>query len=140
MGINQRNKGAAGEREFANYLKALGREARRSQQYQGVREVGNSADILTDICGVRVEVKRGYNSEELWTSLVQEWIETARDETPDDESWVIAWRKDRKKWTMIFEVSTEAGPLVVQSCNVADVINHLESLWIALKKEPKESK
>jgi Holliday junction resolvase len=130
MGRHQRNKGKRGEREFSQYLRALGYEARRAQQYQGVREAANSADVLSDVLGVRFEVKRGYNNEELWGREVQEWIETARDETPPGESWMIAWRRDRKQWTAIFEITGPSGPVVVQSHNVVSAIQYLEDLYV----------
>lgn len=121
---NSNSKGKRGEREASKFLMELGvEEARRSQQYQGVVDETQSADLVHSLPGVRIEVKRGYNNEEIYTATVQEWIQTARDETPDDESWLIMWRKDRKQWVFIFEccgivcLSSEYGQVLNQIKN-----------------------
>ena len=46
MSNHQRQKGKAGEREFAKVLRELGFDARRSQQYSGE---GGTADLVTSI-------------------------------------------------------------------------------------------
>ena len=54
--INSKKKGAAGEREFANYCKAMGFDVRRTAQYNG-KELDSKADVI-GIPGVHIEVKR----------------------------------------------------------------------------------
>ena len=101
---NSNRKGKRGEREASKFLLNLGvEEARRSQQYQGVVDESQSADLVHSIPGVRIEVKRGYNEKEIYSADVQEWVETIRQETPDDESWLLMWRQDYKKWVFLFE-------------------------------------
>lgn len=53
--MNSRNKGAAGERELANWLKERGYEAKRGQQHKGGVD---SPDVVVDIPGVHIECKR----------------------------------------------------------------------------------
>lgn len=53
--VNSRAKGAAGEREFAEYIRRFGHEARRGQQFSGSKD---SPDVVTSIKGVHFEVKR----------------------------------------------------------------------------------
>lgn len=53
--VNSRKKGARGELEWAEELKARGYEAHRGQQFSGG---GNSPDVIHNIPGVHFEVKR----------------------------------------------------------------------------------
>ena len=53
--MNSRAKGARGEREFAEYLRGFGIEARRGQQFAGGPD---SPDVVTNIDGIHIEVKR----------------------------------------------------------------------------------
>lgn len=57
MTINSRQKGARGEREAAEFLRAHGFEARRSQQFCGA---DGTADLKTgsDLAAYHIEVKR----------------------------------------------------------------------------------
>ena len=43
--VNSKKKGAAGEREFANYCKGKGFDSRRTAQYNG-KELGSLADVI----------------------------------------------------------------------------------------------
>jgi len=53
--MSSRAKGKRGELEVAEFLRALGYEAARSQQYNG-RDGG--ADVVCSIAGMHIEVKR----------------------------------------------------------------------------------
>ena len=55
MAINSVEKGKAGEREFAKYLRDAGFEARRGQQHKGGID---SPDVITDMERLQWEVKR----------------------------------------------------------------------------------
>ncbi len=55
MPINSRDKGVAGELEFAMVLRSYGFEARRGQQHRGGAD---SPDVITNMTGVQWEVKR----------------------------------------------------------------------------------
>ena len=83
----------------------------------------HSADLVDSIVGARGEIKRGYNSDELYSKAVSEWVERAQEDTPDDCWWYIAWRKDRKKWILIYE-----DPLSKAICHTHDVIKQIKYL------------
>lgn len=123
MPINQKQKGSRGEREACKFIKSLddSYEARRSQQYSGVRTDDTSADILTNIPKLRFEVKVGYNKVDLYNKQCQDWIETAKEETPEGEIWVILRKKDYQDWTIIAEIEG----IIIESHEVHKVILYL---------------
>lgn len=127
MSVNSKQKGSRGERQACKFLKALegvsiGKiEARRSQQFSGMKIDDNSADILTNIDCIRFEVKSGYNDTDLYNKQCQDWIETAIEETPEDKIWAILRKKDYQQWTIIAEVEG----IVVQSTDVVAILNYL---------------
>lgn len=55
MGKREREKGKRGERELAALIRECGFEARRGSQFHGGAD---SPDVVCDIPGVHVEVKR----------------------------------------------------------------------------------
>jgi hypothetical protein len=57
MPINSRNKGACGEREFAELLRGYGHEARRGQQFCGAN---GDPDVVSDL-PIHWEIKRVQN-------------------------------------------------------------------------------
>lgn len=94
--INSRAKGAAGEREFAQVLKAAGWEARRGQQFAGG---GDSPDVVTDVPGVHFEVKRvdgGF--------APYKWMKQAARDAAGKKTPVVAHRKNREDWLVILRV------------------------------------
>lgn len=123
MMTNSKQKGSRGEREAAKLLLSLGlaTEARRSRQYQGVVTEQNSADIIHNIEGIRFEIKFGYDGEEIYKKEVQGWVAKAIEETPDNDNWVILWRKTRRKWLAIFDWNG----VVCSSYDISGVINRL---------------
>lgn len=94
MGKASRDKGKAGEREFANFLKDRGFMARRGVQHKGGPD---SPDIECTDLPVHFEVKRTERLE-LWKSLNQ-----AIDESPGDKIPVVAHRPSRKDWIIILK-------------------------------------
>lgn len=121
---NSKQKGSRGEREAAKYLISLGvaNSARRSRQYQGVVDEKNSADLIHDIDGVRLEIKIGYDSEQLYGQVVKTWIDTIRAETPPNENWALLWRKTRKKWLILFDWNG----IVCQSADVKGILERIK--------------
>jgi len=87
--INSRQKGAAGEREFAKYLRDRGIEARRGQQYSGSPD---SPDVVSDLSGVHWEVKR---TERIngYTALDQAQVDSGQGEVP-----IVAHRRNGRPW------------------------------------------
>jgi len=120
--MNSNQKGKRGEREACKLIQSFGYEARRSQQYSGVRDDATSADIITNIRNVRLEVKYGY-SVELWHKQLQDWIKTAVDETPDETFWVILYKKTRGQWTLI----TDLKGIIIQTTDIETVLNEFNA-------------
>lgn len=91
MPINSRNKGAAGERELADYLRDRGVKARRGQQFHGGP---GSPDVVTDIEGIHIECKR-VEAGNLYT-----WLDQARQDA-DGKIPVVMHRRNRRDWVAI---------------------------------------
>jgi len=81
MSVNSKQKGSRVERSACKLLESCGYEARRSQQFSGVRTDDTSADIITNVKGVRFEIKGGYNDADLHSKIVKDWVQTAIEET-----------------------------------------------------------
>lgn len=90
MPINSKKKGAAGEREFANFCKEKGFDVRRTAQFNG-KELDSKADVV-GIPGIHVEVKR----------VEKLNIHNAMDQAVRDNHGVdipiVAHRKNRTEW------------------------------------------
>lgn len=94
MAINSRAKGAAGEREFANHVKARGHEgARRGQQFCG----GPSSPdvVIPEYPGFHFEVKRV----EAGNPYV--WLQQAKDDAAAGSVPVVAHRRNREEWIAV---------------------------------------
>ena len=90
---HSRNKGAAGEREFAALLREMGWEgAQRGQQRSGLEQ----ADVV-GLPGVHPEIKRVENLR-LWAALDQ----AARD-APESQLPVVFTRRSRRPWVAILD-------------------------------------
>ncbi len=86
--INSRQKGAAGEREFANICKKQGfAKARRGQQYSGIE-----GEDVVGLDGVHIEVKR---VERLNLSKA---MKQAIEDSSEGEKPIVAHRKNREDW------------------------------------------
>lgn len=96
MPKNSRRKGATGEREFSNFLKERGVDARRSQQFCG--RGGESSDVISSIKNIHWEVKR-VEALRLYPSLKQAKADCKPDNIP-----VIAHRPNREDWVAILEM------------------------------------
>ena len=90
--INSKKKGAAGEREFANYCKAMGFDVRRTAQYNG-KELDSKADVI-GIPGIHIEVKRTERLN-LYDALAQSKHDAGED-IP-----VVMHRKNDCEWVVI---------------------------------------
>ena len=89
MAINSRNKGVAGELEFAKYLRAAGFEARRGQQHKGGPD---SPDVISDMERIQWEVKR------VQSLNIHKAVEKLCDETDFMDTPVVAHRKNDTAW------------------------------------------
>jgi len=108
MGMMQRRKGAAGEREAAEKLnEVLGTRFHRGRQYHGGPE---SPDLAGDLPGLHLEVKR-VEALRLYPSLEQ-----ARRDAPTEVPAVIH-RMNKKPWVVIVYVDDLIRLLdVVDAC------------------------
>ncbi|MSS64575.1 putative PDDEXK endonuclease [Velocimicrobium porci] len=86
--MNSREKGAAGERELANYLKEKGYQTRRGQQYCGAN---GDADVV-GLPGIHIECKR-VEKLNIENAINQSCFDARKGEIP-----TVIHRKNRKKW------------------------------------------
>lgn len=92
--INSKQKGARGEREFRDFLKEHGYEARRTQQYCGAS--GDAADIVCEELGAyHFEVKRTEKIN-VYTALKQAIGDAKEGRVP-----VVAHRRNKEDWVII---------------------------------------
>ena len=90
MAINSRQKGAAGEREFAKWLNdTFGLNARRGQQFCGL---SGNADVVDGIAGTHPEIKR------VERLNIHDAIDQAVRDCADNTVPYVAHRKNRKPW------------------------------------------
>lgn len=95
--MNQRQKGARGERLWRDELRAAGFTARRGQQFAGGTD---SPDVICEeLSALHFEVKcvQALNLE---TAIAQ-----ATKDAGSKKDWVIAHKRDRKPWRVT--MSTE---------------------------------
>lgn len=86
--INSREKGKAGEREFAALCREHGFEnARRGQQYSGIE-----GDDVVGLDGIHVEVKR------VERLNISNAMQQAIRDSKEDEVPIVAHRKNRGSW------------------------------------------
>ena len=90
-------KGKVGERELASELRRLfGVDARRGRQYCGGED---SPDVVTDISGVHVEVKRTERLS-LYSAMRQAVKDAGTDKVP-----VVFHRQNREDWLAIIRLN-----------------------------------
>jgi hypothetical protein len=94
--INSRAKGAAGERELANYLREQGwQKARRTQQYAGNPE-GGSGDVVCENFPFHIEGKR------CQAIKPEEWMEQSKRDCPAGKIPAVFFRRNgRKDWLVV---------------------------------------
>jgi Holliday junction resolvase len=89
--INSREKGCRGEREFADFLRTHGIEARRGQQFAGG---GDSPDVRSNLKGVHLEIKR------VEAGNIYKWLEQAEGDA-GDKIPIVAHRRNDQDWIII---------------------------------------
>lgn len=93
MQINSRSKGVRGELEAARELeRVLGCTARRGQQFSGG---GESPDVVHNIPGVHIEVKRTERLQ-LYAAMYQAHRDSGLDAVP-----VVLHRKSKEPWVVV---------------------------------------
>ena len=90
--VNSNAKGKVGERDWAEYLRGQGYEARRGQQFCGSPD---SPDVVSSVPGVHWEVKR--------TQRLQAYpfMDQAENEKAENETAIVAYRSNNKRWLCI---------------------------------------
>lgn len=88
--INSRAKGCIGERQWRDFLKERGIEARRGAQYHGG---GDSPDVVADTPGWHCEVKRVEKC-----NLYEAMEQAIRDSQPKNLLPYVAHRRNHKPW------------------------------------------
>ncbi len=91
--INSRQKGAAGERELANYLKEHGYSARRGQQFSG----GADSPDVVGLPGYHIECKRTEKTD-LYGWMAQAYRDCGQGTIP-----IVVHRKSRGRWLVILD-------------------------------------
>jgi Holliday junction resolvase len=98
--MNSREKGARGEREWAEYLRRHGFEASRGQQFSGGVD---SPDVKSNLHWVHWEVKRVENLN-IWSAYDQakkdSGVKFSGQELPfgNSKTPVVAYRRNRSEW------------------------------------------
>lgn len=86
---NSRAKGARGEREWRDFLKAHGYEARRGQQFSGAN---GDPDVVSSMHDIHWEVKR------VEALNIYKAIEQAQSDARENELPCVAHRKNGQPW------------------------------------------
>lgn len=102
MGKMSKEKGKLGEREVVVLLRAHGFTARRGQQFSGG---GDSPDVVHDIPGIHIEVKRTEKLD-LYGALEQ-----ADRDRPISSTAVVFHRKNKRRWVALMDAEDFLGLL-----------------------------
>lgn len=94
IGKHSRNKGKVGEREWAEWLRKHGLDARRGQQFAGGPD---SPDVVGGFVGTHCEVKR---REAL---NIHDAIDQAKTEAPEGSVPYVAHRRNGKRWLITID-------------------------------------
>ena len=100
-------------------IRSLGYEAERSVQHCGRSE--ESADLRSSIEGVRLEVKGGYDSTDIASAEVGEWLQKLEEEANGSEVGLVLWKRSRRPWLAVFNY----GGMRVATPDVAEAIELL---------------
>jgi hypothetical protein len=105
VGVNSRNKGKRGEREFAALLSEHGFHARRGQQFSGGAD---SPDVVSEaLAWLHVEVKRAQN-----LNLTDACVQAEGDQTRSGLNgvkklaWIVAHRRNHAPWLITMRAET----------------------------------
>jgi hypothetical protein len=96
-GVNSRDKGKRGEREFAALLSEHGFHARRGQQFSGGED---SPDVVSEaLAWLHVEVKRVQN-----LNLTDACVQAEGD--CGGKPWIVAHRRNHAPWLITMRAET----------------------------------
>lgn len=103
MGKMSKEKGKQGEREVAALLRTYSFAARRGQQFSGG---GDSPDVVHDIPGIHIEVKRTEKFD-LYGALRQ-----AKADSPQLHTPVVFHRKNLEPWVVVMPAEDFLGLMI----------------------------
>ncbi len=126
MAINQRAKGARGERSAAAYLRGLGFDCDRAARL-GKR--GGEDLMFKQHPHLSVEVKRVEAMTDHGAAM-DSAIQQAQERNP--VAWAVLWRRNRQPWRLTFH----AGAPGVRVTVVGDARIRVALLWLAAQDEP----
>lgn len=95
MGLKSKTKGKVGEREVAELLREFGFNARRGQQFSGSPD---SPDVVSNMAGFHIEVKRTGKQTDLFAALEQ-----AKRDRKEGEDALVFHRKNHKDWIVAMD-------------------------------------
>lgn len=126
MAINSKQKGNAGEREFAKFLREqLGIGAIRGQQYNGLE----GEDVRSDIKDLHIEVKRVERLN--ITEAMEQSERDAKDKVP-----MVAHRKNRKPWLItIMAKDLRRFCKMVMDCHAQELVSEYPDYGIKILDE-----
>lgn len=114
--INSRQKGAAGEREFAKWLNdTFGLNARRGQQFCGL---SGNADVVDGIAGTHPEIKR------VERLNIHDAVDQAVRDCGDNIPFV-AHRRNRKPW--LITIRAEDLILFMEKIQLAKKVKEIDN-------------
>ena len=99
---NSNEKGKRGERLLAKYLRDLGFDARRTQQYNGE----GLSDVVIEDSGAHIEVKFGYpiTRFDVCTQLFRDAVHQCESDS-DGAQWFLFWKPHRyRDWRLTYPV------------------------------------
>ena len=98
--MNSREKGKRGERDFRDFLRDMGFEARRGQQFAGGTD---SPDVICEqLPHVHLEVKFSQQAIVGSAYLEAAWKQ-ARDDADGKKTPIVAFRRSREQWKLMAE-------------------------------------
>lgn len=123
--VSSIQKGKHGERLVAQWLRSLGFDARRTQQYTGM---GVGDVIIEDRPWIHIEVKYGYPTWDLHasSSLLKHAIAQAIHDCPEDSTPVVIWRARRQSaWKMSWPFAPPHWATVSDESAVIHILNSI---------------
>ena len=130
--INSNLKGKTGERDAVKFLRELGFNAERSQQYKGNSD---SADVtVPELSHIHIEVKRDQKIH-LGTVAWHEAFVQAVEDSEGLKTPVVLWRRNREAWRLTY-VDAYLNTLATV-CRNDDIKRALINLNAVKKHSPK---
>lgn len=122
--VHSRQKGARGEREVRDILRAHGYDARRDGRLD--------TDVVHDMDGFHLEVKRREKYE------LDQWLEQAERDASEDEVPVVVFRKSKQPWRAVIDFDVLVRLITNQNGRESDGSN-VHGAGGTLQEAPREA-